>query len=184
MIIQIAGTSGSGKSFLMEKLLAKCKLAPMYEAGRKTPIAYLASLKGAAQFHVIGSYETDGTTKGCDTIRNVEDIYRLLRALSLGGANVVFEGLFVMNQTRGPQLAADRPVTVLQLTTPLAVCKVGIDARRAVRGEGPLDKMDNTKSNHRRAEKYCASMREAGARVIKVDRDAALELLIKLLKEH
>lgn len=130
---------------------------------------------------VLGKYEVP--TGGCDTIHNIELIYETLKLMQESHDHVLFEGLFVMNQTRGPQLAEEfgKKLVVLQLATPLATCISSINARRSARGEGALEKKDNTQDNYRRALNYCSKMRDAGARVIKVDREAALDKVLELL---
>lgn len=183
MIIQVAGTSGAGKSYLMRQFMA-CALQQTRLGDPAKPSGYDLRFRGVADpVHVVGSYETVGTTVGCDTIRDVVKLYDLILEQRGLGKHVVFEGLFVMNQTRGPQLAQDYTdeVVVLQLTTPLATCIASIDKRREARGVGPLATLDNTKGNYVRAQNYCMRMREAGARVYKVTRGEALPKLLGVL---
>ena len=102
------------------------------------------------------------------------------------GHHVVFEGLFAMNQTRGPALAAElyREITVLLLTTPLAICYASINERRAKGGLGELPKTryHNTENNYVRARNYTSRMREAGARVKRISREQAFPLLLELIE--
>lgn len=179
-IIQIAGTSGSGKSHLMRSFLdlleTKKLVKPVVQTGRASPVGY-----EARGIFIPGSYVTP--TGGCDTIKDISQVFSIVREHYDTGNNVVFEGLFCMNQTRAPQLAAQvgKDYHVLQLTTPLAVCMESINTRRAERGAGKLVNKKNTEDNYRRAVNFCATMREAGARVHKVSREEGLSKIIELL---
>ena len=151
---------------------------------RTSPIGYLFDLKPLKRsLYVLGAYETP--TGGCDTIHDVSQLFELVMAQYKKKRHVLYEGLFVMNMTRGPQLAAQvgRELCVLQLTTPLATCMTSINARRAERGEDVLITKKNTEGNYRRAINYCAKMRDAGARVIRITRDEGLDQILSLLKE-
>lgn len=150
-----------------------------------TPIGYLFGLKKKLKHNVfvVGAYESP--TGGCDTIHDVAQVFALVKNMSAQGVHVLYEGLFVMNMTRGPQLIGDvdTPLYVLQLTTPLATCIASIDIRRAEKGKGKLETKANTNDNYRRATNYCSKMRDAGAKVIKVSRDEALPKLLELLSK-
>jgi thymidylate kinase len=185
MIINIAGTSGSGKSTLVRAFIDWAEkygvVKPCYIDDRKEPIGYDVFLKHSKTIHLVGAYE-DADTAGCDTIRDVVWIYDYIRRKHDAGSHVVYEGLFMMNMTRGPQLAAEtNSVYVIRLSDPLAVCIASINKRRKARGEGPLLKKENTESNFKRSESYCDKMRRAGARVTSVKRAMALIHLVNLL---
>ena len=184
VIINIAGTSGSGKTHLIREFLswvgeATCK--PQYIAGRKPPIGYTFGIEGVL-FFLMGAYE-DADTAGCDTIRDVVQIFDLIREKAKR-YHVIYEGLIVMNHTRGPQLAAEygKEFVILQLDVPYATCVASINSRRSARGQGRLLDKKNTKGNFVRAANYCTKMQAQGARVIKVRRDAALEKLLELVE--
>lgn len=186
MIINIAGTSGSGKSHLMRTFLAwvkehRGKVEEEFGEGRGAPIGYQIGLPKLRPIYVVGSYRTP--TGGCDTMHDVQELFSAVREKYEAGFNILYEGLFVMNMTRGPQLAADvgRDFCVLHLTTPLATCMASINSRRAERGKGVLENKENTVSNYKRANSYTARMRDAGARVFKVSRDEGLDKILELL---
>lgn len=193
-IIQIAGTSGSGKSHLVRAFLewaAKENGAiPLKEfiEGRTAPIGYFVRIRNVLKsrgitkdIYIPGAY--DAPTGGCDTIHNIAQVFDLVKKNYEEGRIVIFEGLFCMNQTRGPQLAGEvgKSFVVLQLTTPLAMCIASINERRAERGEGELVTKKNTIDNYKRAENYSLRMRDGGARVIKVNRNEALDKVLELL---
>jgi len=144
---------------------------------------YLAGLSQGGEAFVVGKY--DVPTGGCDTIHDVKALYETIYNLQSTHNHVLFEGLFVMNMTRGPQLAEElgKNLVLLQLTTPLATCIASINSRRAEKGKGLLENKANTQDNYRRATNYCAKMRDAGARVIKVSREEGLGKILELLGE-
>ena len=183
MIVNIAGTSGSGKSHLMRSVLAKAKKCTPVFDGTKVRGYELVfrGIKGKA--YVLGAY--DVPTGGCDTSGSAIEIFEMLPSIIPAYTHVLYEGLFVMNMSRAPQLAEEygRDMCVIQLTTPLATCLTSVNARRAERGAGVLADTKNTQDNYRRATNYCLKMRDAGARVIRTAREDALEKILEVLGE-
>lgn len=183
VIVQIAGTSGSGKSHLMrsfmDELAKKASWTEEFVDGRTRPLGYV--WKGASQIFVPGAY--DSPTGGCDTIKDVSQVFSLVHGWYQKGYSVVFEGLFCMNQTRAPQLVAKihHGYHVLQLTTPLATCMESINNRRAERGVGALENKENTVGNYNRSGRFCLGMRESGAKIHKVSREEGLPKLLEIL---
>lgn len=186
MILTIAGTSGSGKSHLMRSILEHArkhgKLKEDKDGDKVDGYRLrLPSVKG--ELYVLGAY--DVPTGGCDTTGSAIEVFELLPFLIKKFDHVLYEGLFVMNMTRGPVLAEEHgsDFCVIQLATPLATCVASINARRAERGVGMLTEVSNTKSNYQRANSFCAKMRDAGARVVRVNREDGLPTVLKLLGE-
>lgn len=145
---------------------------------------YVLKLPGVkGEVYVLGPY--DVPTGGCDTSHSAIEVFDILPILEPQFHHLLYEGLFVMNMTRGPALAEQygRDLCILQLTTPLAICISSINSRRAERGAGALTKTKNTQDNYKRATNFCAKMRDAGARVVRVEREEGLETLLKILKE-
>ena len=188
MIVNIAGTSGSGKSHLVRGFISWAEkhgeVKPLYIEDRKEPIGYdvLVHRFRPQTVHIVGAYST-AHSGGCDNIRDVGWVYDYIRKQYKTKDVVLYEGLFMMNMTKGPQLAAEtEAVTVIQLTAPLSVCIASINLRRAERGEGPLLKKVNTVGNYRRAENYCDKMRAAGASIVRTNRVEALDTLLDTLE--
>jgi hypothetical protein len=187
-VFNIAGTSGSGKSHLARSFLSWAKehgkVVEQFVKDREAPIGYDLMIKSLrTPVHLLGSYRTP--TGGCDTLRDVKTVFDIVRQQYFErSVQVVYEGLFVMNHTRGPELVTELEgdMTILQLTTPLSTCYSSINQRRSEKGDGKLLSKENTRSNFVRAENYCAKMRSAGATVIRVRRDQALDCLIDELR--
>jgi len=186
VLINIAGTNGSGKSTVVRWLLDQAATKePLMVEGRSIPMGYdltLPKVKGIV--HVMGAYEVP--TGGCDTIKNIDVAFKHLERQNGMGKHVVYEGAFVMNMTRGPAFAralAD-PLYILLLTTPLAACFQAIAARRSEQGEGAFVQRKNIEGHHVRAQNYAAKMRQAGARVRRVSREEAPKTLWEILTEH
>lgn len=184
MILTIAGTSGSGKSHLMRSFIAWAERNATKEEefveGRTAPLGYSFDLQDQNIF-VVGAYEVP--TGGCDGFSSVSEVFDLVQRKHEEGFTVLYEGLFVMNMTRGPKLAAQygKDLVVLQLSTPFAVCKTSVNSRRAEKGTPALENLTNMEGNYRRATNYCSAMRDAGARVLRVSRDEALDKMLKVL---
>src|SRR3972149_6381153 len=91
-IFNIRGTHGSGKTYLVERLLTEFGPAePTYWEGRRTPkVAYY----WLPQFSlsVLGDYSPHRKAGGCDTIQPFDLIEPLLRERAAVG-HVVFEGV-------------------------------------------------------------------------------------------
>lgn len=186
MIINLAGTNGSGKSTIVRGLIKGCVLKPEYADHRKTPTGYKTTFAGNP-LYLIGAYEVG--TGGADTIKRfgVEPIFEMIERKAREGFNVIYEGAFVMNHTRGPELLARAKkfgceFHILLLTTPLEVCIQSIQARRAETSfNSPAAQRKNIEGSHQRALNYATKMRRAGARVHRVSRADGLEILEDLL---
>lgn len=185
-VLNIAGTSGSGKSHLMRSFIdwamERGKVKEVWSDKEHAMAGYEFAMKRFDRpIHIVGAYDTP--TGGCDTARSAVKIFDIVREQYALGKHVLYEGLFVMNHTRGTQLAAElgEELCIIQLTTPYSVCIASINVRRGARGDGKLLTKDNTRGNYVRAENYCTKMRGAGARVIRVAREKGLETMISVL---
>lgn len=188
MIINIAGTNGSGKSTVVRNLMNHCKLQEtVLTEGREHPLGYVVRLAECRRpIYIVGAYVYG--TGGADTIKRlgVEPIFQLVEDKARD-YHVVYEGAFVMNHTRGPALVSklDTEFYVLLLTTPLEVCFQEINKRRdSTEFKSPALQRKNIEGNHVRAQNYAAKMKAAGAYVHRVTRDNALDDVLALLQER
>lgn len=127
MIIQIRGTSGSGKTWVMRRVMEYLGAwKPVYVEGRKRPLYYIHERRSLL---VLGSYES--TCGGCDTIGSARAVYDLLKATQPTD-HVLCEGLLLSEDVKwSSQLSGLR---VIFLTTPLERCLEQIRSRRAESG--------------------------------------------------
>lgn len=135
MIFNIRGTSGSGKSYLVRKIMdLYSQKEPHFIEGRKRPMYY--TLKPGAlqdpkeELVVMGHYET--ACGGCDTIKLMDDVDRYVRELSAKGYHVIFEGvIFSTEYPRTHRMILDGlPIEIINLVTPIEECLAGVNSRR------------------------------------------------------
>lgn len=131
MIIQIRGTSGSGKSTVMRKVMDHIgDWEPKYIPGRKRPLWYKSG-----PIAVLGHYEID--CGGCDTIGSAPKVYEVLQSvLSSGISTVLSEGLLWGEDVKWSLKLQD--VRAVFLTTSIDECLRRVELRQA--GREPADR--------------------------------------------
>lgn len=161
MIINIRGTSGSGKSTvvvrLMEATARKDLLKQVwYDGTRELLIApgepvpakpavlrgyHIQSNSNGESLRIVGKYET--ACGGCDGIKTQNEVQHRVQGWHNDGHNVLFEGLLISHiYGRWAQLAKDNPgeFHFAFLDTPLETCLARVAQRRAARGnDKPLN---------------------------------------------
>lgn len=186
MIINIAGTSGAGKSTIAREVKSRALTTDaIHVEGRRPPVGYRLLLPGVFSPVVLaGAYEAAGTG-GCDTIKDAEYNYDLIKSWWSNGWHVVYEGLFVMNHTRGPRLWAEtKSVTVPHLQTPLDECIRRVLQRRADVGNTKTLNTKNTEGNFVRANNFATKMSFVGATRIKITTEQGPDTILRLLKQR
>lgn len=188
MIINIRGTSGSGKTHLVREVMKLYGPKVAYRReGRKQPIGYVYSRVGAGRpLAIIGHYET--ACGGCDTIPKMEDIFELVKQSSQQGFDVVFEGLLIsadvnrhVDLHQWAQENGDE-LLVVALDTPLDKCIESVNQRRwAKNPDKPPVKEKNTVSKFGGVKKSMERLRAAGVRAVDASREGALELIKEAL---
>lgn len=181
MIYNIRGTSGSGKTFLVRRVMDLYDSRVAYrQAGRKQPIGYVFHRESGAPLGIVGHYET--TCGGCDTIAKMEFIFELVRQSAEQGHDVIFEGLLIsadVNRTGElAQWAQERGIgmEVIALSTPLQECIDSVNARRRARNPDlPPVKEKNTTSKFNGVKKSLERLHQAGVTAHELDRDGAFE---------
>ena len=140
MIIQIRGTSGSGKSTAMKKatelIQTKDKWQSVYVEGRKKPM-YYETAKGGLKIYVLGHYESP--CGGCDTIGSASKVFELaLSLLAFRPDSVILcEGLLLSEDTKWSLQMPE--LRVVFLHTNIETCLERVRQRRAAVGnEKPL----------------------------------------------
>lgn len=185
-IVHVCGTMGSGKTTLIRNWMATRSCPWVADTGgRKLPIGYVSDTAGHRVF-VAGAYEDGLQTSGCDTIKDTPAAYALVLEHFRRGESVVYEGLFMMNHTRGLQLLRDsnHAVVVIHLSTSIDECRAGVVDRRLAQGNTeplPTRFEDGLSGNYVRAANYARKMRAAGGTVLRCSRDEAAARLGELL---
>jgi hypothetical protein len=146
VIINPRGTSGSGKTELVRRVLAeygwqprtdgesRSTFEPIFRAGRSRPFGYrLRHPVGGRPLVVFGHYEA--TSGGCDTIRasdgGIPEVIARAGEYAAGGHDVIIEGLRLSSEVEhSAELAQRHRLHVLRLSTPLDRCVRNLVSRR------------------------------------------------------
>lgn len=185
MIINIRGTSGTGKSTLVRNIIALYGAQTKYHlSGRKQPIGYTYKHpNGGRDLAVVGHYET--ACGGCDTIASLDQIFSLVRQSHDAGMDVLFEGLLISaDVNRTAQLHHDgMPLLVVALDLPLEECLASVNARRrAKRPDAPDVNPKNTESKHKGVKKSMERLQSQQVRAVWANRDEGLGIIRRELK--
>lgn len=193
MIIQLRGTSGSGKTHLVKEIMKLYeKRKPVFSQGRKRPIAYrLSDTKCPKELAVIGHYET--ACGGCDTIstpgKSYEIIFNQIKRNALDGRSVLFEGLLISGDLNWTASLKELgiPLLIIELTVPLEECLKSVNNRRRNRLENkgkeftPV-KPQNTKAKFKLCQKVCEKLeKDYGISVERLNREEAFNRIRELL---
>jgi hypothetical protein len=186
VIVNPRGTSGSGKTELVRRIMAGygwrrdrvregySGIEPIYRAGRGRPFGYrLQHPFGGRPLAVLGHYEA--TSGGCDTIREVDgglrEILRSAGEHASAGYDVLVEGLRLSSEVEfSRELAQSHGLHILRLSTPLDQCVRNLVSRRRARRDAvPLIER-NTIVEHRRVDEACTRLaRNAAIEVLSFD---------------
>ncbi len=175
MIVQIRGTSGSGKTWLIYKLMEHLNAQPILRDDEKIE-GYLLD----QNIRVAGRYTT--ACGGMDTIRGKEDGEALIRKYAELG-HVFFEGLLISGVWgRWYKLAQDYPGQYLWLfmDTPLEKCHEQV----MIRNGGKPISMKNLEGKHRAVKSAYKKAEAAGEKAVWIDHTRPWEHLLEVLDEH
>ena len=186
MIINIRGTSGAGKSYLVRRLMEKC--GERVELKRARPDNGVETVMGCeferVRLFVLGRYNVN--SGGCDALKwvgNTESYIELIKEHSGLGLNVIFEGLIAGKWATPRYQALNRvaPLHVILLTTPLEDCYAAVRERRAARGVDPAFDTKKTEQSYKEALRKLTRDREVGLDVRKLGREDAFLYCCELL---
>ena len=174
LILNVRGTSGSGKTELARRLLAAYGwrrdqtdaldgIEPLHWPRRRMPFAYrLRHPRDGCPLVVIGHYQV--TSGGCDTIRaqdgGLGEAMRVAGDFASRRHDVFMEGLRLSSDVvLSERLAAAHRLHILLLNTPVEQCVRNLIARRraAKRSVPAIERA--TAEEHRRVEDACARLR-------------------------
>ncbi len=136
MLIQIRGTSGSGKTTIMRSIMQTLMWNPTYVLeGRRKPTYYVScgDVEGIA---VLGHYES--VCGGCDTFKGYSQLLTAVRHASACCPLVLMEGLMLSDDVLQTVKMHEEcgPTQCYYLVTPLPLCIERVKGRREAKGRG------------------------------------------------
>jgi hypothetical protein len=148
VIIQVRGTSGSGKTTVMNRLMMLLgPYQPIHKDGRKKPLYY--RFRSTPYPLVLGHYESP--CGGCDTIGSARAVYDLIADLRKDDPTgdrppILCEGLLLSEDVKWTTALAEwEEVRCVFLTTPLDTCLAQIGERRKAAGnESDVNPLNTT----------------------------------------
>jgi len=184
MIIQLRGTSGSGKSTAVRRIMegfvagSNARFDPVYVAKRKQPLYYEYGEEPETRVIVLGHYESP--CGGCDTIGSAREVFELIESIQCKARFVICEGLLLSEDTKwSVQL---KNLRVLFLTTPIERCLAQIKSRRAEAGnEKELDPR-NTVNRVATIERARGKLLEAGVDCRRCSPEQAPKIVLSWLR--
>lgn len=185
MILDIRGTHGSGKSWIVHQLLAAYGRVPVMDAGTGQQLGY--RLKGLP-VGVVGRYET--ACGGCDGIKDANEVVRRVRLFSGLYRLTILEGILVSHsygryRTLADELAGlGRGYTFAFLDTPHAECVRRVQARRHAAGDTRPMKTHNLDKDYQAVWNSIRHKATAdGYRVLILDHLDPMPPVLKLMDE-
>lgn len=181
MIINIRGTSGSGKSTIVRKLMKKYNAVSI--VGKDKKIEGYEMLTPFGNLFIVGKYETP--CGGCDAITSQDEVCNRVKKYARKG-HVIFEGVIVSTcYKRYKELLtkSKHPYAFIFLSTKLVHCIKGIENRRKARGDTRPVNPSNTESKYRTVLRDIERAKEDNLNYIVTSRNKAVEEIERCLKE-
>lgn len=150
MIINIRGTSGSGKTYTVRSFMESCGAESLIHNNDGKVVAHLVHFQ-MIPVYIIGSYMN--VCGGCDVIPTQNMVCSLVRHFSQFG-HVMFEGLIASHlYARYVALwkeltSYDIPFVFAYMDTPLEICIERVKQRRLDRGDTRKFSITNTVNHH------------------------------------
>lgn len=161
MIIQIRGTSGSGKTWIVNRLMRCYEFKPIVSKSKEIKGYYCKDLN----LFIVGKYTV--ACGGCDTIKSQDEVCKRIHKAAKNGWNVLFEGLIcshIAARYAGLHKQYSEqgiPVRFIFLDTPLEECRKNINTRRAKKGKPPV-MAKNTEKDYTSTHRSRVNMHTAG----------------------
>lgn len=170
LVIQVRGTSGSGKTWVMQQVMERLgNWAPRYVPRRKRPLWYRL-IQDYPAVVVLGGYDT--ACGGCDSVGSAAAVYDLIQKVQVEEVpNVILaEGLLLSEDAKWTaQLLADGlDLRVAYLTTAVERCITQINTRRAAAGRTELANVSNTTRRVAVIERSRVKLEAAGVHCVQV----------------
>ena len=188
MIISLRGTNGSGKSYLVKRLLRHFDAKGIGEGKKGRCANYKMTLETGDTLCVVGNY--DIACGGCDSIQPYDNIWPRVVEMIEEGDHALFEGALVSSGYGRIGIATEDygdDVVFVFLDTPLEICVENIYQRRMSRGKDePLtDKtIDNVRKKKKAVDNSIVRIRDHHERrVVVLDHRKAFHQMLTLLHE-
>lgn len=184
MIIQVRGTSGSGKSTVMRRVMEAMGTWDSFLLdGRKRPLYYrVCSEEGWMDTVVLGHYESP--CGGGDTIGSAAQIHREIVAHRACGRSVVLvEGLLLSEDTKWTSTLPLDELRVIFLTTPLEECLTRIKGRRETAGNAKPLNPANTENRVAVVERARVKLIDAGVYCRRCSSAQAPAIILDLIRK-
>ena len=181
MIVNIRGTSGTGKSHVARQVMGLYTGGKwvFWQGGRKQPIGYVLGRPkgvGGPSLAVIGHYET--ACGGTDTISGYALIFELIRKAHASGYDVLYEGLLLSGDVKWTGSLLPLPLVVVGLDVPVSVCIDSINQRRwAKNPDKPPVNPANTLAKVRGTQLSMERLAKLGVRTVWATREEALNVI-------
>lgn len=181
MLINIRGTSGSGKSTIIFALMEMFDATPI-KAGGKVTDYRLTTPYG--DVYIIGRYET--ACGGCDGIKTQDEVCARVRKYARKG-HVVFEGLLVTScysRYRVLLDELDQPYVMAFMTTPIKTCIRRVEKRRHARGNKKPLNPANTVAKYEHCQRTLARCKADGGSCLELNWRDPISQVVDLLKQN
>lgn len=182
MIIDLRGTHGSGKSWVVHQLLERYGRESLVDG--EVTIGHL-TFPPERSVAVVGTY--GNACGGCDGIKSADEVCRRVGLLATRYRNVLLEGILVSHTFKRYSALAHElqhfGYTFCFLNTPLKTCIARVQSRRLARGnEKPFDPKNVIGDWHNIWETVRPKMVAAGHRVEILDYKNPLPRILELLE--
>lgn len=176
-IINLRGTSGSGKTTIVRNILSHGNWVKWNDPDGKKIWGYInLDLKWA----IVGSYEN--TCGGCDTIRTQDETEQRIEFLLDWELNVLFEGLLISTLSSrwekfAKRVADKADVIFYYLDTPVEECLRRVQARRQAAGNNRPFNPKNTTERVKAIETTYQKLTAAGCYCVKASQEEIMNNL-------
>ena len=185
MIIQVRGTSGSGKSTAVRRFMeafvagSHASFDPVHVSGRKKPLYYKYGEEPNESVVVMGHYES--ACGGCDTIGSAREVFEAVQEVGFKARVVICEGLLLSEDTKWSlQMPGLRAIF---LTTPLDTCLAQIKQRREAVGNDKELNPANTSNRVATIERARVKLVQAGVPCFRLSANQVPGILLRWIKE-
>lgn len=191
MIVNIRGTGGAGKSYIVREVMSRYGTRIPFNTEpptRKRPLGYvcyyptmdslLAAECDLRKMFAVGHYET--ACGGGDTFKTPDEVFALASEFAGKGYDVIFEGIISQDDvTRTVELGRRFPLKIIALRVPIETCLAGIQARRDEREDTRPLNPKNTIARAKRLEGVVSRLRDANVDCKWYDRESGLKAALE-----